>query len=110
RSLGAVGPDDARRVARCRATWRKQRIRPVLERARVGQRELVAWLGAELALRPHASNGSFRILRPVASKIALPIAGATPTIGVSPAPALARSFRSSSTLSITGVSAKRGTR
>ena len=63
------------------------------------------------ALQPaYAIIGSDRFRFPVASKIAFPIAGAIPTIGVSPAPADGRSFRSSSTLSIFGISEKRGTR
>jgi hypothetical protein len=47
---------------------------------------------------------------PVASKIALLTAGARPTIGVSPAPADGKSFRSSSTISIAGTSLNRGKR
>src|SRR5262245_2944748 len=43
-------------------------------------------------------------------RTALPIAGATHTIGVSPAPADGRSFRSSSTTSTGGTSLNRGTR
>ena len=54
--------------------------------------------------------GSERRRTPVASKIALPIAGARPTIGHSPAPADGRSLRSSRTVSSTGTSLKRGTR
>ena len=46
----------------------------------------------------------------MASKMALPIAGAMATIGVSPAPADGRSLRSSRTTSIAGVSRNRGTR
>src|SRR5216684_2978720 len=53
-----------------------------------------------------------RLLRrtPVASKMALPMAGATAMIGVSPAPAEGISLRSSKTASISGTSRKRGTR
>src|SRR5258706_336271 len=53
-----------------------------------------------------------RLLRrmPVASKIALPMAGATAMIGVSPAPAEGRSLRSSRVASISGRSRNRGTR
>ena len=58
----------------------------------------------------YAISGNLRIRVPVASKIALPTAGAMPTMGVSPAPAETMSLRSSSTLSITGMSANRGTR
>ena len=43
-------------------------------------------------------------------RTALPMAGATQTIGVSPAPADGRSGRSSRTISIGGTSLKRGTR
>ena len=53
-----------------------------------------------------------RLLRrmPVASKMALPMAGATAMIGVSPAPAEGRSLRSSRIASISGTSRNRGTR
>ena len=54
--------------------------------------------------------GSERTRCPVASKIAFPTAGAIPMMGHSPAPADVKSLWSSSTLSITGMSAKRGTR
>src|SRR5579863_6840795 len=47
---------------------------------------------------------------PEAAKIAFPTAGASPTMGVSPAPAGGWSLRSISTTSIWGVSLKRGTR
>ena len=59
---------------------------------------------------PFGTIGMARKRRPMASKIALPIAGAIPTIGASPAPADGRSLRSSSTTSIGGVSLNRGTR
>jgi hypothetical protein len=55
-------------------------------------------------------NGIDRTRAPVASKIALAIAGATAMIGVSPAPAGSRSLRSSRMISIFGTSRKRGTR
>ena len=60
--------------------------------------------------RPSGSIGSARNLIPVAAKIALPIAGATPTIGVSPAPAEGRSLRSRMTTASSGKSESRGTR
>ncbi len=47
---------------------------------------------------------------PVAFIIALRIAGAMPMIAASPAPADGRSFRSINTISIFGISLKRGTR
>jgi hypothetical protein len=65
---------------------------------------------APAAGKPFGTIGSERIRIPAASKIALPTAGATPMIGVSPAPALVRSLRSNSTLSITGISENRGKR
>ena len=61
-------------------------------------------------LTPCGAIGSERRRTPVALKIALPIAGAIATIGVSPAPAEGRSLRSRSTTSIAGVSRNRGTR
>ena len=59
---------------------------------------------------PCGTIGSDRSRTPTASKIALPIAGAIATIGVSPAPAEGRSLRSSRTTSILGMSRNRGTR
>ena len=59
---------------------------------------------------PSGTNGSALNLTPVAAKIAFPIAGAMPTIGASPEPAEGRSFRSSNTISIFGMSLNRGTR
>src|SRR5207249_12190262 len=59
---------------------------------------------------PRGIIGSERRRMPVALKIALPMAGATPTDGVSPAPADGRLRRSSSTTSTGGTSPKRGTR
>src|SRR6478736_2016043 len=47
-------------------------------------------------------SGNDRRRSPVAWQIALPIAGAMPMIGVSPAPADGKSLRSSSTISIIG--------
>jgi nicotinate dehydrogenase subunit B len=55
-------------------------------------------------------QGSYRGLAATAAKMALPTAGARPTIGVSPAPAEGRSLRSRITTSICGRSVKRGTR
>src|SRR5262249_31108348 len=59
--------------------------------------------------RPSGSIGRARSLTPQAAKIALPIAGATPTIGVSPAPAGGRSLRSRMTTVSSGTSENRGT-
>jgi branched-subunit amino acid aminotransferase/4-amino-4-deoxychorismate lyase len=59
---------------------------------------------------PTLSTGIDLIRTPVASKIAFPTAGASPTIGVSPAPADGKSFRSSNTISIFGTSLNRGNR
>src|SRR5581483_1892492 len=59
---------------------------------------------------PRGSMGSDRRRTPVASKMALAAAGASPISGVSPAPAGGRSLRSSSTTSISGTSPNRGTR
>ena len=59
---------------------------------------------------PLGAMGRLTRRTPVAWKMALPMAGATTTMGVSPAPAEGRSFRSSSTVSRTGRSLKRGTR
>src|ERR1700676_3282297 len=69
-----------------------------------------------VSYRSYADRSPFgtigRLLRrtPVASKMALPIAGATAIMGVSPAPAGGMSLRSSKTASISGTSRKRGTR
>ena len=54
-------------------------------------------------LSPLGTIGSDVKRLPVARKMALPIAGATATIGVSPAPADGKSFRSSNTVSSTGI-------
>ena len=62
------------------------------------------------ALIPFGASGRLRSRVPVAAKIAFATAGARPMIGVSPAPAEGRSLRSSSTVSSTGTSLKRGTR
>src|SRR5581483_2993548 len=62
------------------------------------------------AFSPFGTSGRARNLMPVASKIAFAIAGASPIIGHSPAPTDGMSLRSSSTVSITGTSLKRGTR
>ena len=59
-----------------------------------------------VAFTPSGAIGIDRRRTPVAWKIALPTAGAMPTIGVSPAPADGRSLRSSSTTSIAGASRK----
>jgi hypothetical protein len=60
--------------------------------------------------RPIGTSGRERRRTPEASKMALPMAGATAMMGVSPAPAGARSFRSIRMASISGKSWKRGTR
>ena len=60
--------------------------------------------------RPSRSSGSERNRRPVAAKSAFASAGATATIGVSPAPADGASGWSSSSTSIGGTSVTRGTR
>src|SRR4029079_6942452 len=49
---------------------------------------------------PWGASGRDLTRTPVASKIAFATAGANPTIGVSPAPADGKSFRSSNTISI----------
>ena len=54
--------------------------------------------------------GRARRRRPVAAKMAFPMAGATAISGVSPAPADGMSGRSTSTTSISGMSLNRGTR
>ena len=59
---------------------------------------------------PPGSIGMLRIRLPVAVKIALPTAGARPTMGVSPAPADGMSLLSTSTTSMLGTSLNRGTR
>ena len=66
--------------------------------------------GTSQTFSPCGTIGSDRSRTPAASKMALPIAGAMATIGVSPAPADGRSLRSSRTTSISGVSRNRGTR
>src|SRR5262249_1208003 len=75
----------------------------------LGQRQELA-SGSGRVTTPFGTSGSERSRTPLASKIAFAIAGATQTIGVSPAPAEATSLRSSSTTSIFGTSLKRGTR
>lgn len=60
--------------------------------------------------QPFGKSGSARRRSPVASWSALASAGASATIGVSPAPAEGRSLRSRSTVSSGGTSRKRGTR
>ncbi len=64
--------------------------------------------GSYAGTRCSGSNGSERSRTPVAWKRALPIAGAIPIMGVSPAPADGRSLRLSSTVSMGGTSANRG--
>src|SRR5207247_7607425 len=59
---------------------------------------------------PSGAKGSERSRIPVAAKIAFPTAGASPTIGVSPAPPDGKYSRSSISISISGVSLNRGTR
>src|SRR5207253_5932493 len=61
------------------------------------------------ATTPSGTRGIDRNLTPHAAKIAFETAGATPTIGVSPAPAGGRSGRSTRTTSIGGTSYIRGT-
>ena len=63
-----------------------------------------------LVLKPRGASGRLVSRAPVASKIALPKAGARPTSGVSPAPENGRSLRSRRTTCISGTSRKRGTR
>ena len=63
-----------------------------------------------LTVFPCGAMGSERTRCPVASTMAFPTAGAIPMMGHSPAPVDVKSLRSSSTLSIGGMSAKRGTR
>src|ERR1700733_417348 len=75
--------------------------RDMFEELRVRHRDLTNPVGA---------IGSDRMRGPVAWKMALPTAGAKPTIGVSPAPADGRSVRSTRTVSISGRSLNRGTR
>ncbi len=79
---------------------------------RAGRRILaqVDLLSCSAAVIPCGTMGSDRRRAPVAWKRAPATAGATATIGVSPAPTDGRSFRSSRTTSIVGRSLKRGTR
>ena len=56
------------------------------------------------------TSGNERNRTPVASKIALPMAGATPSNELSPAPAEGISLRSISTVSNSGTSLNRGSR
>src|SRR4051812_18768790 len=65
---------------------------------------------AQTGFNPSGTIGIDRTRIPVAAKIALPTAGAILMIGVSPAPSLGRSFRSTSTVSSAGASRNRGTR
>src|SRR5579859_5092269 len=62
------------------------------------------------AFSPFGIRGIALNRAPVASKMALAIAGAKPIIGHSPAPADGRSLRSSNTVSMAGTSLNRGTR
>jgi hypothetical protein len=64
----------------------------------------------QLDRTPFGTSGRLLRRTPVASKTALPMAGATAMMGVSPAPAEGRSFRSIRIASISGTSRKRGTR
>ena len=76
------------------------------ERSRVPLRP-----GFDLAVvQSCGTRGSERSRRPTAAKTAFAMAGATVTIGVSPAPAAGNSLASSSTTSMSGTSPKRGTR
>src|SRR5262245_19461617 len=64
--------------------------------------EGVRSLGGAYAFTPLGARGSDRKRTPVAAKMALPLAGAIPMIGVSPAPADGRSVRLSNTTSSFG--------
>jgi hypothetical protein len=64
----------------------------------------------QAAFKPFGTSGRERKRTPLASKIALARAGATPTRELSPAPADGISLRSMSTVSNTGTSLKRGSR
>ena len=75
--------------------------------------EPLVWLilhPSAFILPPFGTIGMLVSRRPVAWKIALPIAGATATIGVSPAPADGKSLRSTRTVSRIGKSLNLGTR
>ena len=61
-------------------------------------------------LNPFGTSGIARSRVPVASQRALPIAGATATIGASPAPAEGMSLRLMSVTLISGKSLNLGTR
>lgn len=66
--------------------------------------------GGQVVFKPLGTSGSDRRRTPHALKIAFAIAGASPTMGHSPAPAEGRSLRSSRTVSTAGRSLNRGTR
>src|SRR6266550_9532605 len=81
------------------------------EAAVIGRVEINVDVGDSLRnAEPSGAKGSDRSRIPVAEKIAFPTAGASPTIGVSPAPADGKSLRSSISISISGISLNRGTR
>src|SRR4029077_19661666 len=65
---------------------------------------------SQLERRPFGASGRGVSRTPLASKMALSIAGATAMMGVSPAPAEGISLRSSKIASISGTSRNRGTR
>jgi hypothetical protein len=83
----------------------------VVENGVPGHQPLLAGrTAAQAAPYTSAISGSDRRRRPVASKMALAIAGATAIIGVSPAPADGKLGRCNRTTSIGGTSEIRGTR
>ena len=93
-----------RRPSRGEACNRRRRARWVSWLEDKDQRERAKRAGSTSYCQPTPSPTRPSVLA------ALPMAGATHTIGVSPAPADGRSFRSSSTMSIGGMSLNRGTR
>src|SRR5882724_4561242 len=72
--------------------------------------DATAGFESAFALRPFGIIGSDRNRMPLALNIPFPMAGAIPINGVSPAPAEGRSLRSTRTISMIGMSLKRGTR
>jgi lipase maturation factor 1 len=83
---------------------------PLSEPAPSGDPQIRPARSAHQTFIPWGTIGIDRSRTPVASKMALPTAGAMATIGVSPAPAGATSLRSIRTTSISGASRNRGTR
>ncbi len=71
---------------------------------------VIGTAGVSLCFQAGRREGKGAQARPVASRMALRMAGAMATIGVSPAPSEGRSLRSTSTISMGGTSRKRGTR